>query len=61
MMEQVMIGDKLRMTDLRRGETHDVTVEAVDGDGMVIVQRDSDGQRWRCHTGFLSLRRHVGD
>jgi hypothetical protein len=60
-MEQVMSGDRLRMTDLRVGETYDVTVEAVEGDGRVIVRRDDNGNRYRVHVGFLSLRRHVDD
>jgi hypothetical protein len=60
-MDEVIVGNKLRMTDLRRGEQHDVTVIAVDGDGRVLVQRDDNGAQYRVGTGFLSLRRHADD
>lgn len=56
-MDQVMNGDKVRMTDLRVGETYDVTVISVEADGKVIVQRDDTKHHYRVGLGFLTARR----
>lgn len=57
--ETINVGDELMMTDLRRGETHPVTVVRVDypTEGLCVVRRDDTGDQYRVHRGFLTVRR----